>query len=799
MTPAPAAELQREGRPWVGQPLLRKEDARFVAGVGRYVDDIRVEGMAHAAILRSIHAHAKIRSIDVSRAAQMQGVLSVMTGNDVREMTDPFSLTARVPVEYYCMAVGKVRYVGEPVVAVVARTPEIAQDALDLVSIDYEPLPPLLGYDGPAGSTEPLHEGVPDGVVWRDSFSFGDVETAFKEADVVVEDTLTFPRNAPAPIETFGCIAEFDTGTNGVTITYNGQIPRVDQIAIAGALRLPPESVRLVVPDVGGAFGGKVVVYPYAVLTSVLSKKASKPVKWIERRTENLAAGAQASGRRFDIRMALEKGGRVLGLEARIVEDIGAYPRPPEPVGVLRPFETFTGCYKIENVKIDVRVTMTNKSPSGPSRGYGCQHNYFMLERMMDIAARRLGLDRAEVRFVNFIEPDEFPYTTAIGCVYDSGRYRLLLQDALEKIGYERAERRQSSAGGPGALVGIGFATIVEPGGSNFSLSQLFNPDLAAVSIGEAATVRVHQSGKITVLIGTTPQGQGVETAAAQIVADELGVSPSEVQVGTGFDSATHPSTYTSGTFSSKFASVGVGAVAMAARRVRVNLAQAAARIAGLDSAGVRFEAGEARLAGKKVQSLTLREIADVASEDPELSRLLEATETYVFPGMGAPDADRRGNYSATYGSSAHAAIVEVDPAVGTVRLLRYVVVHDCGKEINPVIVQGQVHGGVVQGIGAALSEECRYDPNGQMLTSTFMDYGLPSSVSTVDIETLSVETPSPFTLLGTKGVGEGGTMAAPAAVANAVEDALWSLGVRVREVPLSADKVWQLIRDSRG
>ena len=792
---------------WIGTSLKRKEDPSLLTGRGSYVDDVRLPGMLHAAILGSPHPHARIKSIDIGEALKLPGVAAVLTGRDVARRILPFTSFVGGPAIDFGIAVDKTRYVGEPVVLVAATDRYTAEDARDLIRVEYEPLPAAVDAEAALAPGAPLlYEAMGSNLFWRRAFTYGDPDGAFQQAEVVVKDRFYFHRYSSTPIETCGVVASYDLARDSLTFWDNNQLPMRVAPFVSLMLKMPSSRVRFIEGNIGGGYGNKALIFAYNVLVGLLSKEAGRPVKWIADRREDLtAASIHCANVLTEAEFALKRDGTILGMRLNVIQDFGSFLKRPEPINILRAFQSFTGCYRIPNVLIDAHAVVTNKCPTGPNRGYGLHQHYFVLERMVDKAAKDLGLDPTEIRFRNFIQPQEMPHTAPNGCVYDSGDYPETLHRALEMIGYDEFRREQARLRQEGRYLGVGLATIVEPSASNAAvLSGLLPPGsrlLPPMFSGEAAGVRLEASGKVVVALGTVPQGQGHETVAAQIVADELGLHPDDITVLTGFDSATHPHTDTSGTYASVFTAVGAPAILEAARKVREKLLAVAAHLLGAQPQELALEKGTVYVREAPEKAMPMDRIAFLAhnrSFPPDIDTSLEATHIYQVPFFEEPDEELRGRLATTYANSAHAAVVEVDPGTGEVKVRRYVVVHDCGRMLNPMIVDGQIHGGVAHGLGGALYEEHIYDEKGQYLTATFMDYPPPYATEIPEMEVAHLESPSPFTPLGAKGMGEGGSMPVPALIANAVEDALAPLGVKVDRLPLTPGRVWGLMREAK-
>ncbi|HVQ74060.1 MAG TPA: xanthine dehydrogenase family protein molybdopterin-binding subunit [Candidatus Binatia bacterium] len=788
---------------WVGRPLPLTEAARFVAGRGRYLDDEALGGQLHAAILRSPHAHARILSIDVARAATHPGVHAVITGADAAARSRPIRplVPTRVAVRDFCLAVDTARFAGEPVAAVAAVDRATAEDALELIHVEYEPLPPVVDAEAARQPGAPLlYPELGSNVVWHDTLTYGDVDGAFARADGVLRERFEIQRYASTPLETFGAVAAYDAGIDRYAFWTNDQRPGLTIAILAESLGVPQSRIALKTPDIGGGFGNKRRP-AYLIICALLARRAGRPVKWIEDRLENLTALMHAAGGAMDVELAYRADGTLLALRVRDVTDEGKNLVSPVQHNLIK-LGTIANGYRIPAVQYAAWSVLTNKCPSGANRGIGKPFMCFAIERSMALLARRLGLDPAELRLRNYVRPEEMPYTTPTGARYDSGDYPATLRRALERFGYARRRAEQARARGEGRLYGIGIATSVEPAGTNLASYELLTGRRAASGSAEAAMVRVEPDGHVRAALGDPSSGQGYETVVAQIVADELGVTPAEVSVARGFDSAESPWLYLSGNYSNKFSITDVGALVGAAREVRAKLLRIAAHRLEVDAADLELREGAAVVRGAVDRRLALAEVARTAYADvlglpPGESPGLESRFAWSNPLAEPLDRDRRVRSQLVFANAAHLSLVEVDPRTGAVRVVAYAVVHDCGREINPLIVEGMVHGATVHGIGAALLEEFRYDETGQLLTATFMDYLKPTAADVPDIDVDRLEHPSPFSPLGAKGVGEGGAIAAPACIANAVEDALASRDVTIRTLPITPEQVWRWLSAS--
>ncbi len=787
---------------WTGTALKRKEDPRLLTGRGRYLDDVKLAGMLHAAFVRSPHAHARILGVDTSAAAALPGVYGVLTGAEARERSGSLRPLIPVPSEppNYCLASDKVRYVGEPLAMIAAVDRATAEDAAALVAVEYEELPVVVDAERAAEPGAPLvYEEAGSNVVWHEVFEYGDVDAAFAAADEVVAERFTIHRYASTPLECFGVIADWDAGQEVLTIYTNDQRPGLTIGVIAEALRLSETQIHLITPDIGGGFGNKRRP-AYIVATALLAMTTGRPVKYFEDRRENLTALMQACDGVMYLEAAVTRDGTVLALRVRDYADEGTNLISPCQHSLLK-LGNMVNTYRIPAVRFEPYSVLTNKCPSGANRGIGKPFMCFALERLMDRIAERLTLDPADLRFRNLIQADQFPYETPTGALYDSGDFPATLRKALDLLGYDALREEQRQARAAGRYLGIGISTAVEPASSNLAAYVLVTGKKTSTGVGESAMVRVEPDGKARVTFGDVCSGQGYETAAAQVVADELGLHPNDVHVQPWFDSFTTPWMYSSGNYANKFATTDVGAIVGAARKIRDKIIVIAAHLLEAAPDDLELREGRVQVRGAPSQSKTVREVAQVAYRNllalpSGLEPGLEATYFYSNPLAELPDEADRVRGQLIFTNAAHIALVEVDVETAQVQVLRYGVVHDCGKEINPLLVEGQVHGATVHGIGAALLEEFVYDDNGQILTTTFMDYLKPTATDVPTIETDRLETPSPYTPLGTKGVGEGGAIPAPACIANAVEDALRPLGVRINGLPISPNRLWPLIQE---
>ncbi|MBI2160861.1 MAG: xanthine dehydrogenase family protein, partial [Candidatus Rokubacteria bacterium] len=736
---------------WIGKSVKRVEDYRLLTGRGTYIDDHPPVGnLYHAAIVRSPHAHARILGYDLAAALALDGVVGAITGADVARHSKPFSVGVTAPVHYYCAATDKARFVGEPVAVVVARDRYTAEDAADLVQVSYEPLPAVVD---PERALEPdapvLHDAVGSNLANNRRLVYGDPDRAFRDADIVIRERFRFPKYGSTPIETYGVIARWDALDGICTVWSNFMGPFIMHPLTARVLGLPDNKLRFIVPpDIGGSFGIKSLIYPYIALIALASKLTGVTVKWIEDRHEHLMASSTGTDRIAYRELAATKDGTILGMRFKWFDNVGGYIRSPEPGCSFRPTGNFVGPYRFQNLEVDASTVMTNKCLTGPNRGYACGHLYFETEGMMDRLADKLGLDPVEVRRKNLIPASSMPYRTPTGGLYDSGDYPKALDKALEVAKYAELRREQARARAAGRWFGIGLALAVDPSVSNmgyvataldpqFRAKPEYLPKSGAV---DSATVKVDPLGRVIAILGTTPQGQGHQTIVSQIVADELGLAPEDVTVVDEMDTFTRVWSISSGTYSSRFGSVGTSAVALAARKLKAKLIEYAAHLMELPAGSLEFRDGAVRPRAGKGPSYSVKDLAGRAHWNtdslPEgMEPGLQATAVFGFTVAKAVDAEDRVNSSNTYGFIAEVMAVEVDPDTAAITILRYVTVHDAGTIINPMIAEGQIYGGALHGLGGALYEELAYDEDGQLLTGTFMDYLVPTASEAPTIE----------------------------------------------------------------
>jgi len=806
MTTTVAPEkVEAPERTWSGQSLPRKEDRRLVQGQGVFVDDVKRHGMGYLHFVRSPYAHAHISAIDVSKAEAMPGVYGTLTGEEVAALTDPFFQIASVPggnIKDYALALGKVRYVGEPVVAVVAETRERARDASELVEVEYDPLPAVVdARHARDGEAPTLHEDAGGNLMWEGTYEWGDLDAAFAEADKVVKiDELHFHRFNSTPLECDGALVEYNRGTGQWTIHTNNQFPGFAAIMMGPAMRCGLDKLRFVTQDIGGGFGNKITSHPQLVVCCLLARKLNRPVQWTEWRTDFHLSMSHGNERWFlDTEVAVKSDGTLLGFRTKALDDAGAWLRY-EPLGGVIWAQVTPGMYRWRHVRVDFTQVATNKAPVSPNRGYSRMQHLWFTERVIDIVAHELDLDPVEVRKRNYIRADEMPYETPNGCIYDSGNYAQMLDVALDLVGYDGIDERRRDAESRGKLLGFGIGSTLDSGTNNFGQSRLINPELQFSGNNEVATVKLDIFGEIVVTLGTTPQGQGHETTAAQVVADILGCSIDDVHVRAGHDSYWNSYAGFSGTYASQFAVTGLGAVKGATELLAAEIKKLASAVLQCPEDGLELADGTVRIRENPEVALPFMACgAIVNANNAGLPEDLDVTLNcrYVYrPPFEVPDVERKyGNLTLTYAAQVHTVLVEVDPETGYYEIVDYAAVDDCGKRINPQIVEGQVMGATAQALGAAVHEQYVYDDDGNLLTPNFYDYHVPHALDMPPLKTGYIETPSPFTSLGTKGMGEGGG-AGIHAVCAALQDALRARGGAV--VWDSANpyhRVWEMLQ----
>jgi carbon-monoxide dehydrogenase large subunit len=776
---------------YFGASVKRREDPRFLRGDGRFVDDVKLAGMLHAAFLRSPHAHARIAAIRTAPAAAMPGVVRVFTADDLRRWLKPLPLFGTAPpglaaairfevrqAAQYALCGDRTRHVGEIVAMVVADTRARAEDAAERVEVDWEPLSAVVDLEAAvAPSAALLHPEWGTNVAIAFTHGIGDVDGAFAAADVSVTETFFIQRYVGMPLETRGVVAAWDRRDGTLTTWNSTQVSHFVQQGLTVALELPPHKIRVIAPDLGGGFGTKASGYPEDALVPIAATVLGRPVKWIEDRREHMMSAAHARHQIHRIGLAARRDGTILGLRDHIRLDLGAY----NVWGIVLPYNTVAhliGPHRIRNMRVDVQAIVTNKTPNAPYRGAGRPETVFAMDRAVDRLARELGMDPAEIRRRNYIRADELPYDFGMPyrdgnpLVYDTGDFPAALEAALEASGYAAFRGEQARLRATGVHRGIGISGYVEG---------------TAIGPFEGVTVKIDLAGRALVATGAVNSGQGHETSFAQVAADALGIPIDWVTV-IGGDTAAVP--FGVGTFASRSAVTAGSSIVDACAQVKGKLVAAAAALLEAAAGDVEIEDGQAFVRGAPGSAVPL-------------ARVVQASiPTFARPGVASPEFEASAYHhvpTVTYASAVHVAQVEVDVGTGHVRLLRYLVAHDCGKVINPTIVEGQVHGGVAQGVGGALYEEMVYDEEGQLLTGSLMDYLVPTAMELPPIDTVHLEYPSPRNPLGIKGLGEGGAISPPAAIANAIEDALQPFGVKVTETPLSPARVLALIERGRA
>jgi aerobic carbon-monoxide dehydrogenase large subunit len=779
------------GAKYFGAAVKRKEDPRFLRGEGRYVDDVKLSGMLHAAFVRSPHAHARLVGLRTEAASPMPGVVRVFTFADLERWMKPLPLFGAPPpglaaairfdlrqAPQYALVKERSRYVGEIVAMVVADSRYRAEDAADAIEMEWEPLPAVVDMTTALEAGSPLvHPDWGTNLAVGFTHAVGDVDAAFARADVVMGETFEVQRYVGMPLETRGVVAAWDRRDGSLTTWNSTQVSHFVQQGLSATLELAPGKIRVIAPDLGGGFGTKASGYAEDALVPIASMVLNRPVKWIEDRREHMMAAAHARHQTHAIALAASRDGTILAVRDHIQLDLGAY----NVWGIVLPYNTVAhllGPHRVQNLFVDFRAVVTHKTPNAPYRGAGRPETVFAMDRAVDCLARKLGMDPAEIRRRNYLRAVDLPYDLHMPyrdgnpLVYDTGDFAEALEAALRTIGYDELRREQARLRREGVHRGIGISGYVEG---------------TAIGPFEGATVKVDLSGRVTVATGAVNSGQGHETSFAQVAADALGVPLDWVTV-VGGDTAAVP--FGVGTFASRSAVTAGSSIVDAAGEVRKKLVRAAAGLLEAAPEDIEIEDGQALVRGTPGSAVPLARVVQAA------------IPTFAKPGVTSPDFEASAYHhvpTVTYASAVHVAYVEVDVGTGHVKILRYVVAHDCGKVINPLIVEGQVHGGVAQGIGGGLLEEMIYDDEGQLLTGTLMDYLVPTSMEVPPLETVHLEYPSPRNPLGAKGLGEGGAISPPAAIANAVEDALAPFGVTVRRAPLNPARVLGLIEEARA
>lgn len=810
--PSKQTEKPRNDLKHIGKNMLRVEDPRLLTGKGRYVDDIVLPNMAHAAVLRSPYAHAKIQSIDTSKAERMPGVVIVMTGRDVAEVTGPLPTFSSPPVTQRCVALERVRHVGETVAVVVAEDRYIAEDALERIEVVYEELPAVVDAKSAISSRgdSVLHPELGDTNVAIDKiYSYGPVDEDFARADRVVQRRIRWGRSGSQPLETVGAVAEFDESYGKFTVHANSSMYNYVGWLCAASLNVAASQLNIVPVSAGGSFGSKLFTHKNIVLACTLARAAGRPVKLVEDRLDNmLSADAHGSDRMYDAELALKADGTMLSLRFDVIDDYGAYLQ----FGVGTHGNALSQCigpYRINSFRQHLIAVLTNKCQQGAYRGFGSEVMNFALERMVDAAADELGLDRIDIRCHNLIQKDQFPYVIPSGNIYDSGNYPAVLDKAIDLLDYDGWRARQREARAGGRYIGIGLTTCQER--SVFSATEFWSlnatetPGFTLTSAPESIAVKIDPTGKILAKINAPFWGNSPETVVTQILAEQFSIDPAEITVtyadsDSGFNST--------GPGGSRFTVMVAGAAVKAAGAIKAKVAKVAAHMLEANPADIEFRDGKVGVKGDPSSEKALGEVALMShyfrlsfpDEDGGFDSGLDAAAVYDHPMTTLPAADRShlGIFYPIMGHMAHFAVVEVDIETGRVSFLDYVAVHDCGTVVNPATLDGHIRGGTAMGIGSALYESFEYNENGQLVTASFADYHMPS-VNEVPrhMKIGHIETPSPYTEYGIKGGGEGGRMASPAAIVSAVEDALRPLGVKIDGIPLTPQRLRRLIREA--
>ncbi len=794
---------------YVGQRVKRTEDPRLIKGLAHYVDDIGLPGTLHVSFVRSIFAHAKITGIDTSVALATPGVVAIYTGADVADKIGPVPCAGALPdlkvPDHRVLAKDKVYFMGHPVVAVVATDRYIARDACDQVVVDYDELPVVTDVEAAAAGGPVIHDGFGDNIAYRLTSGEGDIDAAFSAADRTVKQRVLHQRLAPIAMEPRGVLARYFPGEEELTLWSSTQIPHLMRTQVALMIGIPENKLRVITPEVGGGFGSKLNVYAEEALLGWISMQLGKPVKWIETRRENIQATIHGRGQIGDVEIAFKNDGTITGLRYSVFADLGAYhqlltPAIPTLTGLM-----LSGAYKIPAIQMNITACFTNKMATDAYRGAGRPEATYIVERSLDLVALDLGVDPAEVRRKNFPAANEFPFHTATGLDYDSGDYEAALDKAQQIAGYAKLREDQKKAREEGRLIGIGVSTYVE-------ICALGPSNAMPAGGWESATVRIEPTGKVTVLTGASPHGQGQETSFAQIAADELGVNINDVTVIHGDTGVVQ---YGIGTFGSRATAVGGTAVFVAIQKLKEKADKIAAHMLQADATRLSFEGGKyslqkaaaAAATGVSEPVVPVGQAPAAALPEPEVEGRSSVTIQEIAlaahiakdlppdtePGLSATYFFEPKNFTFPFGT--HIAVVEVDRETGDIEFLRYVAVDDCGRVINPLLVDGQVHGGIVQSIGQALFEEVVYNEDGQLVTGTLMDYAVPRASHVPNFELDRTETPTPVNPLGVKGVGEAGTIGATPAIVGAVIDALAPFGVKHLDMPIKPENIWRVIK----
>jgi CO/xanthine dehydrogenase Mo-binding subunit len=793
-------------RKWVGKSIRRLEDPKLLTGEGRYVDDVHEPGTLSAAVLRSPYAHARITRIDTSRAKALPGVVAVVTGKEAAELAGPVPAFCAEPVVQHAIAVDKARFAGEAVAAVAAVDRYVAEDAVDLIEVEWEPLAVVSDVEQALRPGAPLvHEGLGTNLVFGRTLTFGDVKGDFARAERIVRRHLRWPRAAAVPLETAGAVAKYERTSRRMTVWANTNMYHYSAMPLAATLKVEPNKFSIVPVCVGGSFGSKHLLSKVITIAGILAKATGRPVKFLEDRVDSLTAcDSHASDRIYQAELAVTGDGRFLSLRIDVVDDYGAYFQFGQ-TSHGNYLSQVTGPYTIGSVEVTLKAVLTNKCQQMVYRGAGSEVNNWVLETLVDTAARELGLSPVDIRRRNFIRPEQFPYRIPTGNYYDSGNYAGVLDRALTMAGLDRWRREQARLRAEGRHIGIGLATCQQR--SVYSATEFWfwyeKPGFPVTATPEGVTVRIGQSGQFTVSLSSPFWGNSPETVVAQVLAEEFGIEPSTVTVLYEDSVRALPA---AGPGGSRLTVMLAGATAGAAAKLKEKIFRIAGHVLEASPQDLTLADGKVSVKGVPQRALTLADIAGHAhffkmSLPADMETGLDASHTYDHPFTTPPSADRSdlGAFYPIVAHAAHIPVVEVDVDTGLVRFLDYVAVHDCGTMMNPAALEGQIAGGVAQGIGTALYEELVYDDQGQLRTASFLDYLLPTAAEVPPIRIGHQETPSPYTPYGLKGSGEGGRMVAPAAVASAVQDALAPFGIEISELPITPDRIVRMVRAARA
>ncbi len=785
-TTEPAPEAVEEERPIGFGRLLRKEDPRLIRGMGKFVDDIQLKGMLHLAILRSPMAHARIVSIDVSAAQAHPKVVAVITGADLAEQGLAWMPTLSNDTQAV-LATDKVRFQHQEVAFVVAEDRYSARDALELIIVEYEALPPLIDVRTALDADAPLIRDDLEGKTDNHIFDWetGDeaaTAAVFDSADVVVSEEIIYPRVHPAPMETCGCVADVERVSGQLTLWCTSQAPHAHRTVYALVAGLPEHKIRVIAPDIGGGFGNKVPIYPGYVCAIVASLVIGKPVKWMEDRTENLVSTGFARDYVMQAEIAATKEGKILAVRSKVLADHGAFNGVASPIKYPAGFfGVFTGSYDLEAAYAKMTAVYTNKAPGGVA--YACSFRIteavYMVERIVDCLAYELDMDPAELRLKNLLKPEQFPYTSKTGWVYDSGDYEPAMRKAMDMAGYDELRREQAEKRERGELMGIGISFFTEAVGAGPRKDM----DILGLGMADGCELRIHPTGKAVVRLSVKTQGQGHETTFAQIVAEEIGIPPEDIEVVQG-DTDNTP--FGLGTYGSRSTPVSGAAAALVTRKVRDKAQIIASGMLEVSVADLEWTKGSFSVKGDPSQSVTIQDIAMRAHGAGDLPEGLEG-------GLEAQICYNPENL--TYPFGAYICVVDIDPGTAVVKVRRFIAVDDCGTQINPMIIEGQVHGGLTDGVGMAMMQMIAFDEDGNCLAGSLMDYLIPTALEVPDWETGHTVTPSPHHPIGAKGIGESATVGSPPAVVNAIVDALKPYGVRHADMPLTPSRVWEAMQ----